>query len=96
MLLSSTIYDTPGKTDQNHLKHNISCSGTISLFIGPHVMCPLPIIEQEYGLKGNNEINGSFGYCVVLRLIWAVMPSRFPTRYNTNRAVQPQKMMLEA
>ena len=30
---------------------HISCSGTISLFIGSHVMCPFPIREQEFGMK---------------------------------------------
>ena len=35
-------------------EHNISCCGTISLFIWSHVICSRPIRDQELGRKSNN------------------------------------------
>ena len=35
-------------------QHNISCSEPISIFVGPHLMCPRPIKEQEFRMKSNN------------------------------------------
>ena len=57
MLFSNTIYDTHTQTGQNPLdQHNISWSGTISLFIVAQVMCFWPIREQEFGMKSNKII----------------------------------------
>ena len=39
-------------------EHNISCFGTISLFIWSHMMRPQPIRDQELGRKSSNWFYG--------------------------------------
>ena len=50
-LLQKVGHSKFGTAQYKLFGHNISFSGTLSVFTGSHVMFPLPIREQKFGMK---------------------------------------------